>query len=74
VLPNDSATSKVLAVSFRRAIHDNSISDIVWKGYRVIGLSLLLFKVAEFVMLTRLKEMYKVSRDLNKVFKGFLAF
>jgi hypothetical protein len=35
VLPNDSAASKVSAVLFRRAIHDNSISDVVWKGYRV---------------------------------------
>jgi hypothetical protein len=35
VLSNDSAASKVSAVSFRRAILDNSISDIVWKGCRV---------------------------------------
>jgi hypothetical protein len=47
VLPDDSSASRVLAVLFRRAIHDNSTSGIVRRVKRVIGLSLLLFKVAE---------------------------
>jgi hypothetical protein len=46
VLPNDSSASKVSAVSFRRAIYDNSTSGVVRRVRRVIGLSLLLFKVA----------------------------